>query len=116
MAKEQDWKKRLGVVYSTSENFEYQKEEDEEDDTLPPQQQLLYIYLDTKQRKGKAVTIIEGFVGKELDLEILAKKMKSKCGVGGSAKDGLIILQGDWKIKSKEILEKEGFKTKFKGG
>jgi translation initiation factor 1 len=111
-----DWKSRLGVVYSTNSEFTYNKGVDNEPDTLPPQQQNLIVSLDKKQRKGKSVTLIRGFTGREDDLEALAKKLKSKFGVGGSAKDGEIIIQGDFVQKTIEYLQSEKFKVKRSGG
>ncbi|MCB0501284.1 MAG: translation initiation factor [Bacteroidetes bacterium] len=102
------------VVYSTNENFEYD-DDNEEEETLPVEDQLLYVSLDTKKRKGKTVTLVEGFVGRKDDLNELGKLLKSKCGVGGSAKDGEIIIQGNLKSKVAEILQKEGYKIKLKG-
>ena len=81
---------------------------------MPNNKQQLIVSIDKKQRKGKTVTLIEGFIGKTEDLEALAKLLKTKCGVGGSAKDGEIVIQGDFKQKVKEILEKEGYKVKVK--
>lgn len=107
-------KKGGRVVYSTSENFNYDNEEEEEE-TLPIEDQLLYVSLDSKKRKGKTVTLVEGFVGSRDDLNDLGKLLKSKCGVGGSAKDGEIIIQGNLKSKVAELLQKEGYKTKLKG-
>lgn len=109
----EDWKKKLGAttVYSTNPDFKFESEE-EEIETLPKDKQILTVFIDKKQRKGKVVTIIQGFIGKTEDLEALAKLLKTKCGTGGSAKDGEIIIQGDVKIKVKEILEKEGYKVK----
>ncbi len=109
-----NWKERLGTGYSTNPDFIYDLEGDEEAETLPKEKQLLYVSLDSKQRKGKTVTLIQNFTGKAEDLETLAKLLKTKCGVGGSAKDGEIVLQGDFKQKIKELLEKEGYKLKLK--
>ena len=110
-----DWKKNLGAatVYSTNPDFKFETEEDETE-TLPNNKQQLIVSIDKKQRKGKTVTLVEGFIGKTEDLEALAKLLKTKCGVGGSAKDGEIVIQGDFKIKVKEILEKEGYKVKLR--
>ncbi len=111
-----DWKKRLGTVYSTNSDFNYENEEDQEQETLPPQQQKLRVCLDKRNRRGKAVTLITGFVGSNNDLKELGKKLKSKCGVGGSAKDGEIIIQGDFCDKLVQLLITEGYKTKRSGG
>ena len=113
---ENDWKKRLGVVYSTNQDFDYENEGKEEAESLPSNQQNLYISLDKKNRKGKAVTLISGYVGSEEDLKELGKTLKSKCGVGGSTKDGEILLQGDHRKKVLEILIKQGYKAKQSGG
>lgn len=112
----QDWKDRLNVVYSTNPDFDYEHDQEHEDETLPPQQQTLRISIDRKKRKGKSVTLVEGFIGSNDDLKDLAKQLKTKCGVGGSAKDGEIIVQGEFKQKVAEILKKEGYKTKLVGG
>jgi len=109
-------KERLNVVYSTNPSFNYEFSEDEEQDTLPAGQQLLYVSIDKKQRGGKEVTLIEGFVGSVDDLKELGKLLKSKCGVGGSAKDGEIIVQGSFRDKIMDLLIKEGYKVKRKGG
>lgn len=99
-----------GFVYSTDPDFRF--EEDQlSDETLPPAQQKLKVRLDTKHRAGKAVTLVEGFVGKEEDIQDLGKKLKSFCGTGGSAKDGEIIVQGDQRDKVMQWLEKNGFKN-----
>jgi translation initiation factor 1 len=100
------------VVYSTNPNFSYQFEQDEEQATLEPNKQNLRLLLDKKNRAGKSVTIITGFIGKEEDLEALGKMLKNKCGVGGSVKEGEIILQGDFRVKAAEILTKALYKVK----
>ncbi len=112
----QDWKDRLGVVYSTNPDFEYQKEKHKEFETLPPSEQDLRIMLDKKNRKGKVVTLIAGYIGKEDDLKNLAKMLKSKCGVGGNAKDGEILIQGDFRDKVLDLLKSAGYKAKKAGG
>lgn len=104
-----DWKKRLDIVYSTNPDFHYNQETSEEEETIPKEKQLLRIGLDKKNRKGKAVTLITGFTGAACDLEALAKLLKTRCGVGGSAKEGEIIVQGDHRQKILEILHKEGY-------
>lgn len=103
-----------GVVYSTDEDFEYE-EEYEEEETLAPEKQNLKIYLDRRLRKGKVVTIVDGFIGKEEDLNDLAKNLKQKCGVGGSTKEGQIIIQGELLDKIGEILSSNGYRFKKTG-
>lgn len=112
MSKKNDWKKRDGVVYSTSNDFEFSYDQKEEAQTLPPQQQNLRVQLDKSLRAGKQVSLVLGFVGSSTDLEALGKLLKSKCGVGGSVKDGEIIIQGDHREKLVQILVKEGYKAK----
>lgn len=97
--KNSDWKDRLNVVYSTNPDYNYEMDDDEEQVTLEPPQQNLRVQLDRKNRGGKVVTLITGFVGTENDLKDLGKLLKTKCGVGGSAKDGEMIIQGDFKQK-----------------
>lgn len=109
-------KKRVDVVYSTNPDFGYDYDEEQEEETLPNGEQLLYISIDRKKRKGKDVTLIEGFVGGEDDLKDLAKKLKSACGVGGTAKEGEILIQGNHRDKIMKLLEGDGYKTKRKGG
>lgn len=111
-AKKNDWKNREGVVYSTSSDFEYTHQQQDEAVTLPKQQQNLRVQLDKSVRAGKQVSLVVGFVGSLADLEALGKVLKSKCGVGGSVKDGEIIIQGDHRDKLVQILVKEGYKAK----
>lgn len=107
----------LGLVYSTDPNFQLNRDGSPAAETLPPAEQDLRVVLSSKHRGGKTVTLIEGFIGKEADLEDLGKKLKSHCGTGGSAKDGEIIVQGDHREKVMQWLLKNGYKrTKKKGG
>ena len=103
-----------GFVYSTDPNFNFEHGDENLPDTLPPQQQKLKVKLETKHRAGKAVTLIEGFVGHDEDLQDLGKKLKNFCGTGGSAKDGEIIIQGDQRDKVVQWLLKNGFKNSKK--
>jgi translation initiation factor 1 len=98
-----------GFVYSTDPNFRFENEEEQNAETLSAKQQKLKIRLDTKHRGGKAVTLVEGFIGKEEDLEDLGKKLKNYCGTGGSAKDGEIIIQGDQRDKVLQWFQKNGY-------
>lgn len=107
--KNNDWKNRLGVLYSTNPDFQYEKDSNEEENTLPVEKQALRISLDKRNRGGKMVTLITGFRGASDDLTALGKMLKVKCGVGGSAKDGEIIIQGDVRSKVLDILQKEGY-------
>ena len=111
-----DWKESLGVVYSTNPDFSYETEAENEEMTLPPRQQKLYVSLDRKNRKGKSVTLVTGFVGQEDDLKELGKLLKTRCGVGGSAKNGEIFIQGDFRERVIEILKTEGYIVKRSGG
>lgn len=109
---ENDWKKRLGVVYSTNPDFSYQEEEAPEAETLSPDKQKLIVGIDRKGRGGKQVTLVSGFVGKEEDLVELGRTLKVKCGVGGSAKDGEITIQGDLRDKVVALLKSMGYNAK----
>lgn len=104
-----DWKDRLNVVFSTNPDYDYDKGDAQEEDTLDKKKQMLRIELDKRNRKGKAVTLITGFVGTNDDLKDLEKYLKVKCGVGGSSRDGEILIQGDLRKKVLELLHNEGY-------
>jgi translation initiation factor 1 len=101
-----------GIVYSTDPNFSFESGPREETETLPPAQQQLKVKLDTKQRAGKVVTLVDGFIGRNADLEKLGKELKTKCGTGGSVKDGQVLIQGDYKDKVLKWLQDWGYKAK----
>lgn len=107
--KKSDWKDRLNVVYSTKPDFDYEVDREEEPDTKPKEKQLLRISLDKRNRGGKTVSLITGFVGTEADLAELGKWLKVKCGVGGTAKDGEIVIQGDFRKRILDLLLAEGY-------
>jgi translation initiation factor 1 len=111
-----DWKKRLGLVYSTNPDFNFDQDQEENIETPDPSKQILYVSLDKKNRKGKSVTLISGFKGNEEDLKALGKMLKSKCGVGGSIKEGEILIQGDLRDKISDLLSNEKYKVKRSGG
>ena len=109
---ENDWKQRLGVVYSTNPDFKYEQESITEDETLAPEKQNLTVSIDRRCRAGKQVTLVSGFVGSESDLKELGKTLKVKCGVGGTAKDGEITIQGDLRDKVTALLCAMGYRAK----
>ena len=111
-----DWKKRLGVVYSTNPEFSYNKGEEEKEETISPESQNLLVLLDRKNMKGKTVTIVRGYKGSIDDIEALGKALKKRCGTGGSVKDGEIIIQGDFCEAVIAILKKENYPVKRSGG
>lgn len=107
-----DWKQRLGVVYSTNPDFRYEQDNAEEAQTLLPEKQKLTVSIDRRCRAGKQVTLVTGFVGNEADLKELGKTLKVKCGVGGTAKDGEITIQGDLRDKVTALLNSMGYRAK----
>lgn len=104
-----DWKDRLGVVFSTNPEYDYATDSKDEPETLAKNQQKLRLAIEKNGRGGKVVTIVRGFVGTTDDLKILGKYLKTKCGVGGSVKDGEIIIQGSLQEKIKDLLKAEGY-------
>ncbi len=112
-----NYKRIIGTVYSTNPDYEYEYESKQEATTLPPQQQKLKVMHDRKKRRGKTVTLVTGFVGTNDDLKDLGKKLKSKCGVGGTAKEGEIMVQGEFKKRVHDLLKEMGYsQTKMSGG
>ncbi len=109
---ENDWKTRLGVVFSTNPDFKYEHEGEEEEETLEPEKQNLMVKIDRKGRAGKQVTLVTGFIGTEDDLEELGRTLKVKCGVGGYAKDGEIAIQGDFRDRVVTLLKDMGYRAK----
>lgn len=104
-----DWKSRLGMVYSTNPDYHFETAEEPETETLPPAQQRLRVRMERAGRKGKIVTLVEGFVGTEEDLKSLAKMLKTKLSTGGSAKEGEIVIQGDVRQRVAELLRAAGY-------
>lgn len=104
-------KNRMGVVYSTDPDFEYTEKGEEQQETLLPEEQHLKVYIDRRHRKGKVVTVVDNFVGTDDDLKDLGKMLKQKCAVGGSEKDGQIIIQGDFRKRIKEILIEHNYEV-----
>ena len=109
-------KNRVDIVYSTNENFEFEHEDQEEIETRDRHEQELQVQRDRKNRGGKTVTVVSGFIGTTEDLSELGKLLKTRCGVGGVVKDGDILVQGDFKDKIYQLLLKEGYKVKMIGG
>jgi len=109
-------KKRVDVVYSTNPNYGFSFDDDAQDETLEPYKQSLRVLIDRKQRKGKSVTLVQGFIGSNDDLKDLGKLLKSKCGVGGSVKDGEIMIQGEVRDKVMDLLKADGYIVKRVGG
>jgi translation initiation factor 1 len=109
-------KKREGIVYSTNPAFQFIQGNDSGKLTLPPAQQQLYVWRDSKSRKGKTVTLVRGFSGRDEDLEQLARDLKSLCGAGGTAKDGEVLIQGDFREKVFAYLAEKGYRVKKAGG
>ena len=109
-------KRKDGVIYSTNPDYQYSAKPLQGTVTLPPAQQDLRVSLDKKNKGGKIVTLITGFLGLESDLEKLGKELKSKCGVGGTAKDAEILIQGDHRDRIVKILSEAGYKVKKSGG
>ncbi len=107
--KDNDWKSRLGMVYSTNPDFAYETEEEQEEETLPKERQRLRVAVEKKNRGGKTVTVVKGFVGTETDLKDLGKLLKTKCGVGGAVKEGEILIQGEWRDRLVSLLRQEGY-------
>lgn len=107
--KNNDWKDRLNVVYSTNPDFKYITNDEEEAETPDKKQQKLRVSIEKKGRGGKTVTVINGFIGRENDLKELGKLLKTKCGVGGSVKDGEILIQGEFKQRIINLLKTEGY-------
>lgn len=104
-----DWKERLGVVYSTNPDYHYETETADEPETLPRPAQRLRVSIEKAGRGGKVVTIVRGFVGRTDDMNALCKQLKTKCGVGGSVKDGDILVQGNLRDRVIALLRADGF-------
>ena len=113
--KDNSWKDRLSVVYSTNPDYQFQKNENVDQETLPANKQNLIVAIERKNRGGKTVTLVKGFIGSEDDLAELGKKIKTKCGVGGTAKEGEIIIQGEFKTRVADLLKEWGYWVKVSG-
>lgn len=110
-----DWKERLGVVFSTNPDYKYETETEQEAETLPASEQNLRVWLD-RLKGGRVATVVRGFVGSQQELAELGKELKTKCGVGGTAKDGEIIIQGDHRDRIVDLLTRAGYRCKKAGG
>ncbi|MBP3455125.1 MAG: translation initiation factor [Alistipes sp.] len=110
-----DWKERLGVVFSTNPDYKYETEAEQEVETLPASKQNLRVWLD-RLKGGRVATVVRGFVGSQQELAELGKELKTKCGVGGTAKDGEIIIQGDHRDRIVDLLTRAGYRCKKAGG
>ena len=110
--KQNDWKDRLNIVYSTNPDFRYETETEEEAETPEKRAQKLRVKIEKKGRGGKTVTVVSGFTGREDDLKELGRMLKTKCGVGGSSKDGEILIQGDFRQKVCDLLLQAGYKAR----
>lgn len=107
--KNNDWKERLGMVYSTNPDFQFDTGEADELETLPKNQQRLRVRMEKNGRGGKTVTVVAGFIGAESDLKELGKWLKGRLGVGGSAKEGEILVQGDFRQRVIDLLKSDGY-------
>lgn len=107
--KKNNWKERIGMVYSTNKDFNFEYGDTDDVETLPKTQQRLRVNIEKNGRGGKIVTLVKGFVGRDEDLKDLSKMLKVKCGVGGTAKDGEIVIQGDFKTRVIELLCADGY-------
>lgn len=114
--KKKNRKGRSGIVFSTNDDFEYQFGEDEIVENISPSEQNLKVMLDKKQRKGKSVTLVTGFIGSDEEIKNLGKELKSSCGVGGTVKGGEILIQGDFRDRILDLLHSKGYKAKKAGG
>jgi translation initiation factor 1 len=113
--KDNNWKERLNVVYSTNPNYQFQTNSSNEQETLPNGKQNLIVAIERKNRGGKTVTLVKGFIGCEDDLAELGKKLKTKCGVGGTVKESEIIIQGEFKTRIADLLKEWGYRVKISG-
>lgn len=112
--RDNDWKQRLNIVYSTNPDMKYDTVDDDQQlETLPPAKQKLKVMLDKRNRKGKEVTLVTDFIGSDEDLKELARRLKTKCGSGGSARGGEILIQGDFRTRVKELLTAEGYNARI---